>query len=430
MWVDEFLESLKPNYISLGLERIEALCSALDIPAPGPHVIVAGTNGKGSTCAYLESILRQAGHRIGFYSSPHLVDVAERIRAAGKPIPAGDLERHLRRIEAAFTALPLRPTFFEALTAAALLHFQEQKTALNILEVGLGGRYDATNRFGALLSLITPVSMDHQQALGRTLAAIAHEKAGILKQGVPAITGPQRPAVQVVLRREADAMGAPLLDLKALASWKVRSMEREGMGFTVRTKRREYALFTTLLGEHQAANAALAVAAAELLADRLSFPLIDEAIQVGVARAAWPGRLQALAVNGKAVLVDAAHNPGGAAVLARSLRALGARDLELYFCAMKDKRPLAVLKPLLPFAKRVHLLSIPKERSTTAAEWHRLRPRLDHPRVTVHDDLPAAFATAFNGGGTPLFTGSIYFLGEFYQWSKRLPSPAITPVTS
>jgi dihydrofolate synthase/folylpolyglutamate synthase len=427
MWVDEFLESLKPNYISLGLERIEALCASLGIPAAGPHVIVAGTNGKGSTCAYLESILRQAGHRTGFYSSPHLVDVAERIRTAGKPIPAGELERHLRRIEAAFPGLPKRPTFFEALTAAALLHFQEQQTALNILEVGLGGRYDATNRFGALLSLITPVSMDHQQALGRTLAAIAREKAGILKAGVPAITAPQRPAALAVLRREAEAVGAPLLELATLASWKVRAMDREGMVLTVRTKRREYALFTPLLGEHQAANAGLAVAAAELLADRLVFSLTDEVVQVGIARAVWPGRLQSIAVNGQTILVDAAHNPGGAAVLARSLMTLGLRDLKLYFCAMRDKRPLSVIKPLLPLAREVHLLTIPTERSTTAAEWRRFRPRLDHPRVTVHDDLEAAFASALNGEGTPLFTGSIYFLGEFFQWLKSSPSPAITP---
>ncbi len=430
MWVDEFLESLKPNHISLGLERIEALCRALEIPAEGPHVIVAGTNGKGSTCAYLESILRRAGLRTGLYSSPHLVEVSERIRVGERPIPADDLERHLRRIEAAFPSLPERPTFFEALTAAALLHFRATGTDLNILEVGLGGRYDASNRFGAVLSLVTPVSMDHQQALGRTLAAIAFEKAGILKTGVPAITGPQRPAALAVLRREAAGAGAPLFDLNALADWRVRSMEGEGMGFTVRTKRREYPLFTTLLGEHQAANAALAVAAAEWLSERFRFSLTAEAVQVGIARAAWPGRLQALAVNGRTVLVDAAHNPGGAAALARALRRLGMKDLDLYFCAMRDKRPLGILRPILPFAREVHLLSIPKERSMTPPEWRRLRARLDHPCVTVHADLDQGLARAFNGGGTPLFTGSIYFLGELYTWLKPSPSPAITPATN
>lgn len=430
MWVDEFLESLKPNYISLGLERIEALCRALGIPSRGGHVVVAGTNGKGSTCAFLEGILRQAGQRAGFYSSPHLVDVTERIRAGGRPVSLEDLERHLRRIEGSFAALPEWPTYFEALTAAALLHFRERATDLNILEVGLGGRYDATNRFDPALTLVTPVSMDHQEALGNTLAAIAREKAGILKAGVPAITGPQRPVALAVLYREAERVGAPLLDLSALAEWRLRSLEPEGMTFTIRTKRYAYPLFTTLLGEHQMANAALAVAAAELLSDRFRFPLTPEAVQVGIARTAWPGRLQALPVHGRTVLVDAAHNPGGAAVLARALRRLGVKDLDLYFCAMRDKHPMSVLRPLLPFAREVHLLSIPKERSTSPEEWRRLSRRLEHHRVTVHDDLEEGLSRAFNGGGTPLFTGSIYFLGEFYQWSKRLPSPAITPVTN
>ena len=347
--------------------------------------------------------------------------MTERISVGGHPIPMADLERHLRRIEGTFAGLPERPTYFEVLTAAALLHFREAGTDLNILEVGLGGRYDATNRFDAALSLITPVSPDHQQTLGKTVAAIAYEKAGIIKSGVPAIAGPQRPAAMAVLRSEAEKVGAPLIDLSTLAEWRLRSMEPEGMAFTVQTKRYPYPLFTTLLGEHQMGNAALAVAAAELLSDRFRFPLTAEAVQVGIARAAWPGRLQSLALNGRTVLVDAAHNPGGAAALARALRTLGMKDLDLYFCAMRDKRPLAVLRPLLPFAREVHLLSIPKERSTTPAEWRRLRPRLDHHRVTIHDDLGQGLTRAFNGGGTPLFTGSIYFLGEFYQWSRLSP---------
>ena len=430
MWADDLLESLKPNHISLGLERIEALCRALDIPAAGRHVIVAGTNGKGSTCAYLESILRQAGGRTGFYSSPHLVHVAERIRVGGRPISATDLERHLRRIEALFPTLTERPTYFEVLTAVALLHFRECGTESNILEVGLGGRYDATNRFAAALSLITPVSMDHQLALGKTLAAIAFEKAGIIQPGVPAVTGPQRPAALAVLRREAERIGAPLIELAALAEWHPSSMGPEGMAFTVRTKRRAYPLYTTLLGEHQAANAALAVAAAELLSDRFRFPLTAEAVQVGVARTAWPGRLQTVAVAGRTVLMDAAHNPGGAAILARALKKMGLRDLELYFCAMRDKFPLQVLRPLLPLAREVHLLSIPKERSMTPDEWRRLQPRLGHPRVTIHEDLDDGFSRALESRGTPLLTGSIYFLGEFYQWSRQSPSPAITPVSN
>jgi dihydrofolate synthase/folylpolyglutamate synthase len=429
MWVDEFLEGLRPDRITLGLDRIRLLSERLGITGRRNNVIVAGTNGKGSTCAYLASILKHAGVSHGLFTSPHLVDVRERIVVDGFPISSGDLTRLMKKVEQAMEGMPERPTYFEALTAAAMLYFREKDTDLNILEVGLGGRFDSTNFYPAVLNLIAPVSMDHMPTLGRTLPAIAYEKAGILKDQAPVFVGPQRPSALKVIRDCAAGVGAELTYMPEAVVCHLLKMDPEGMTFSMRTSRCRYEFLTVLLGRHQMGNAALAAMAAQRLSGMFGFPLAAEGVALGIARARWPGRLQSFRLRGKSVLADAAHNPHGARTLARALRELRIGDLSLYYCAMKDKRPLGQLRLLEPLAREIHLLSIPGERSMGPGDWTRLRNKLTHPRITIHEDLAHGFSHALRRDTSALFTGSIYFLGEFYKWSGLSPSPAITPVT-
>ena len=429
MWVEDFLEDLKPDTVTLGLDRIRVLSERLGIESRRNNVIVAGTNGKGSVCAFLASILRHAEISCGLFTSPHLVDVRERIVVNGAPVSPEDLTLLMKRVARAMEGMAQPPTYFEVLTAAALLHFQERGTQINILEVGLGGRYDAVNLYPAALNIITPVSLDHTQVLGKTLETIAHEKAGILKDAAPVLVARQRGAALEVIRRAAAESGAEFLYLPGAVSCRLRGMDPEGMRFSLRTGPHRDEFRTTLLGRHQMGNAALAVQAARRLSASFSFPLTQEALALGIARARWPGRLQTVRAHGATLLLDAAHNVHGARALARALSDLGLKDVSLYFCAMRDKRPMGLLKALAPRAGEIHLLSIPKERSMQPGDWAALRKKISHPKVVIHETLNDGFTHALNRGGLPVLTGSIYFLGEFIQWSNQLPSQATTPAT-
>jgi len=430
MKVEDFLEDLKPDTVTLGLDRIRVLSERLGIEPKRNNVIVAGTNGKGSVCAFLASILRHAEISCGLFTSPHLVDVRERIAVNGALISPEELTLLMKRVARAMEGMAQRPTYFEVLTAAALLHFQERGTQINILEVGLGGRFDAVNHFPAVLNIITPVSLDHTQVLGKTIETIAYEKAGILKDAAPVLVAHQRGAALEVIRRAAAESGAECAYLPDDVTCRLLGMDPEGMRFSLRTGQRSDEFRTTLLGRHQMENAALAVAAARRLSAAFGFPLTQEALALGIARARWPGRLQIVRARGASVLMDAAHNAHGARALARALSDLGMKDVFLYFCAMRDKRPLGLLKVLAPHAAEIHLLSIPKERSMQPEDWAALRKKINHPNVLIHETLDDGFTHALNHGGLPVLTGSIYFLGEFIQWSNPSSSQAITPATT
>ena len=291
----DYLSSLQPLAMRLGLERMERGLAALGHPERRLRALhVAGTNGKGSTCAMAAEALRRAGYRTGLYTSPHLVRFNERVALDGEPITDAALAR---RVEEVRRACPWhdagegeRLTYFEFATLVALLHFAEEGAGAVVLEVGLGGRLDATNVVLPLACAVSRVGLDHTELLGVTLAAIAREKGGIFKRGVPAVVAHDQPAEALLaLRAEAAARGAPL---------EVAPPSHPGP--------------VALAGLHQQANAALAAAALRLL-DRAGLPVGEDAIRAGLAGARWPGRLET--VGG--VLLDGAHNPDGAAALAR-----------------------------------------------------------------------------------------------------------------
>jgi dihydrofolate synthase/folylpolyglutamate synthase len=324
----ERLAALHPKKIDLSLDRMRRLCAALGDPqaALAPVVHVAGTNGKGSTVAFLRAIAEAQGLRVHVFTSPHLVRFAERIRLAGRLIEDRALEDVLARTEAANAGRPI--TFFEITAAAALLAFAETPADLCLVEVGLGGRYDATNVVERVaVSVIAPIDLDHREFLGDTLEAVAGEKAGIIRAGTPVVVARQRPEALGVVEREAERLGAPLtLAGRDFDAWD------EGGRLLVQMGEALHDLpLPGLPGPHQVANAGLAAAAALTLPR----PVIGPAALAGVADARWPARLQRLSegpfgetarARGTDLWLDGAHNPHGAAALAEFMRQLAARD--------------------------------------------------------------------------------------------------------
>lgn len=313
----EALQQTSAQSIVMGLERVEALCARLGHPERRlpPILHVAGTNGKGSLCAFLHAIANVAGLKAHRYISPHLVRFNERIVLADQEISDDRLAHYLEAVLG--SAHELGATYFESTTVAAYLAFAETQADMLILETGMGGRLDATNVVTPILTAITPISMDHQAYLGNTLAAIAAEKAGILKPRVPCVVGPQRRAAAEVLRTRARE-----LDCRLYLSTKDWRVEPEADGFTyISNERWIDGLQPSLPGTHQYDNAATAVACFELLHDR--WPITDAQIRSGIAQARWPARLQPLAdspwlayLPAEASLwLDGGHNAGAGAVL-------------------------------------------------------------------------------------------------------------------
>jgi len=357
---------LHPRVIDLSLERLRRLLAALDHPERRlpPVIHVAGTNGKGSVCAYLRAMLEASGQRVHVFTSPHLVHFHERIRLAGALIDDDHLTQCLERCETANAGLPI--TEFEIVTAAALLAFAEVPADALVLEVGLGGRHDATNVVDRpAATAITPVSLDHQHYLGETIDLIAGEKAGILKPGVVGVVGPQTAEALAVIEARAAAVGAPLL------LWgRDFSAERIGDAMTYRSAAGPRMLpLPALLGGHQIGNSAIAVAVAEHLR------LPAEAIAAGLTRVDWPARLQRLHGHlldclsvGSELWVDGGHNPSAGQALASALAAWEARPLELVVGMLNTKAPADFLRPLAPLVRRLQAVTIPDEPNAWPAE--------------------------------------------------------------
>jgi dihydrofolate synthase/folylpolyglutamate synthase len=389
-----YLASLKPLAIRLGLERMERALEALGRPERALRILhVAGTNGKGSTCAMAAEALRQAGHRTGLYTSPHLVRFNERIALDGEDIADDELSRITGAIR---RACPWhdeaddgeRLTYFEFATLVALLHFAERAADAVVLEVGLGGRFDATNAVVPLACAVTPIGLDHVDLLGDTLDAIAREKAGIMKRGVPVVVArAQRPEAMAALLDEAERRGAPLTVAEAAHGGPI-----------------------ALAGPHQAGNAALAAAALRLLRGA-GVAVAEESIARGIAPARWPGRLER--VDG--VLLDGAHNADGAAALAAALAALyPGRPAEIVFGVLADKDHAAMLRALAPAARALHLVAPQTPRARAPATYRALAARLVGT-VDEHDSVEDAIRCARRGAGREgiaCVAGSLYLVGE------------------
>jgi dihydrofolate synthase/folylpolyglutamate synthase len=388
-----------------GLERVTAILSRLGNPQRELKTVqIAGTNGKGSTGALLSAIMTAAGYRTAFFSSPHLSDFAERFRLDGAMITQSQLAAAAEEVLA---VAPPEATFFEIVTAIAFLCFRREKVDLAIMEAGMGGRWDATNVAASLLSIITPVSLDHCDYLGSTLAAIAAEKAGIIKQGRPVVVAAQEETVLAVIRQAAAEQAAPLLlygnDFTAARS-------EDGLVFTGCGS--SFPCKPALRGRFQSGNAAVAIAAAlTLVAD--GFAVSDAACQRGVAAASWPGRLE-LFPGDPPVLLDGAHNPAGMLALKESLADFSYRRLLLVVGVMADKSWQEMLLPLLPLAAEVVAVKPSLERSLTAetlAEFCREKGCAAFGAGAVANGLDYARRRAA-AGDLVLVTGSLFTVGE------------------
>jgi dihydrofolate synthase/folylpolyglutamate synthase len=403
----------------LGLEAIGAVCERLGRPEQRvPCVLIGGTNGKGSAAATLSSIARSAGVRAGLYTSPHLIRVTERIRIDEEDISAEGLDAALAEVFAAAEGAPPIPlTYFEALTAAAFLAFSQSRLELAILEVGLGGRFDATNVAPARLSVVTSIGLDHTEELGPTLARIASEKAGIFRAGRPALARAQEPEALEVLREAALRLGAQWHGAEEELGVEVERVSLDGTRFRLATPRGQMRVATRLPGAHQAWNAALAIRAAELLSEeepRLARVSLPDAL----ARVRWPGRLERIRAGGREVLLDGCHNTEGARALARFLRetALSGR-CPLVFGAMADKDIEGIAAVLLPEAHRVLLAAPAQPRAASTGELsRRVAAVCPEPVETagVADALERALALP--GSDPIIVAGSLYLVGEARAW--------------
>ncbi len=392
-----YLQSLRMFGFQPGLETTRRLAAAVGNPHERLRFLhVAGTNGKGSACALLESVYRAAGRRVGLYTSPHLVRFGERIQVNRTPIPDADLARLVSTLRDAVGTLPgLDPTFFEFTTVLALMHFAEQHVDLVVWETGLGGRLDATNIVTPLASVITNIGWDHQKVLGATLPAIAAEKAGIIKPGVPVLTAAADSEARAVIEWKARELDAPCLTIgpSELANFRLE---------------------VGLLGAHQRVNAALAAATVRLL--RTFLPVTDEQLATGLRNVSWPGRLQQIARGSQTLLLDGAHNRDGVATLTAALRDhFPGRRLTLVIGALADKEWREMVQSLVPLSARVITAPVASARSVSAEELRAACVATGAGRPVKAAPSAAEALRLCAADPFVLVTGSLYFLGEILE---------------
>ena len=371
--------------IKLGLENVQRLLGELKVPGKDQRIIhVAGTNGKGSVCAMLDSICRAQGYRTGLFTSPHLVSYRERILVNGEMIEEGEVAQGLTAIRTAIKDWDPHPTFFEITTALALDHFKKSDCELIVLETGLGGRLDATNAVTPIVSVLTPIGYDHQAWLGNTLEEIAGEKAGIIKPRIPVISASQEPAAEKIIRARAAECEAPLQFVTSPY----------------------LTTHVSLAGAHQKENASLAIATLR----RGGIAIDEEAIVRGLASVHWPARFQRW---DERIIIDGAHNPSGAQVLAETWREQFGNDRATIILAMlRDKDVAGIWRALAPIAERVILPQARTERALAPEDLLQTISTASPARTSIAPSLPAALESARILPERILITGSLHFAGE------------------
>ena len=404
--VQDYLFSLKAKGVSFGIDRMRLLAEALGHPERRyPVIHIAGTNGKGSTSAMIASILRAAGKRTGLYTSPHLIRLGERVQVDGECLHESEIMAYTRELRPVAEELgrrgpDLHPTFFEFMTAMAFLQFARKKCDVAVIEVGLGGRLDATNVVQPEVTAITSISLDHCEMLGDTPALIAAEKAGIVKPGRPVVMGRLPPEAESVVRAVARQRGAALRSVREVFGEALEGYPR-----------------TNLEGDYQRWNAATAT----LLARELpgAWGVTEEVIQRGLGQVQWPGRWQRIRLGGRRVILDASHNPEGAEVLETNLRRLvekeGARPVVITG-ALGAARASALLRTVAEFAAEIHLVVPQQARACSFSELEALIPASYAGKV-FRRDLGSLFPNpqaceAGRDDDVVVVTGSIYLLGE------------------
>jgi dihydrofolate synthase/folylpolyglutamate synthase len=414
------------------LAHMRVLLAALDNPERHfPSVLIAGTNGKGSTAATLASILQASGLRTGLYTSPHLIRINERIQIGGEQIGDDDfalvhdlVDRTAERLVGE-GELPWHPSFFEMLTAIAFEHFARRKVDIAVLEVGMGGRLDATNVVEPRVSVITDISLDHQKFLGNTVAEIAAQKAGIIRPGGVVVTLPQQPQANDVIGNTILELGARAVNAvpfvppvsPASAQYVAAGNEKSPISrYPLRVMGEQILVETPLIGRHQLRNIALAVAAAEELA-RQGFGVTAASIERGIRETHWPGRFQVAPAGGGApeYVFDVAHNPAGAWALRSTLSAgYGERPLTIIFGAMRDKAIGEMTEILFPLAERVIATRAENPRSAVPDEIREAASRTS-TQIEEAADVAAALKLARTSAlpdTVVVITGSIYIVGE------------------
>jgi dihydrofolate synthase/folylpolyglutamate synthase len=389
--------------IKLGLDSIRRLFDALNIPGRHQRIIhVAGTNGKGSVCAMIDSILRAQGYRIGLFTSPHLVSFRERIQVNGEKISENATAAGLTTIRSRITGWDPHPTFFEIVTALGLMHFKECEAEFIVLETGMGGRLDATNATQPIVSVITPIALDHQKWLGDSLAQIAGEKAGIIKSKTPVVSAPQPAEAGVVIRARAAECDAPLEFVKA-----------------------EFDGNVALAGKYQRQNAAVAVAALRVA----KISIDDDAIRRGLSSVSWPARFQRW---DERIIIDGAHNPAGAQILAQTWRERFRQErASVILALLQDKDVAGMIDALMPIAQRFLLPKIRAVRAVAPNETAAIvlsktgrarAPGAPSIPVGVFENFPDALAETRLYEEKILITGSLHFAGEALAHLQSVPA--------
>ncbi|PWU09333.1 MAG: hypothetical protein C5B47_03615 [Verrucomicrobia bacterium] len=375
--------------IKLGLDNIRSLLSLLESPERQMSFVhVAGTNGKGSVCAFTDSILRAQGYKTGLFTSPHLVAFQERIRAQGEPISLEEIAEGLTLLKEIIHQMDNVPTFFEITTALAIWYFQKKDVEVAVWETGMGGRWDATNVVTPLVSVITPVAFDHKEWLGNTLTKIASEKAGIFKPGVPAVSAPQLDEAAEELRRVADSQRVPLRFIE-----KPHTVSPLG-----------------LRGPHQQWNAALAVESIK----SSGLIVTEKAILRGLFEVQWLGRFQMLSSR---LIVDGAHNPTAISALISTWRETFKEEkARVVFGSLKDKESEEMLRILSEIAREFLFVSLENPRSRPAIEY---RAPLAIP-ARHFENSEAALSVALNSNELILVTGSLFLVGEILAQFNKL----------
>lgn len=418
----EKLFALHTFGIKPGLDTERELLARLANPQDRFAVIhIAGTNGKGSVSAMLDAVLRTAGYRVGLYTSPHLVRFNERIRVGGHSITDEELAELFDLMEpqaqAVKAATGREATFFEFTTALAFEYFRRKNVQLAVVETGMGGRLDATNVVTPLLSVITRIGLEHTEYLGATIEAIAGEKAGIIKAGRPVVCGAMPAGARDVIRAAAGERGALLVDATETAVVRRVSQSLAGQKLALSTGTRDYGTVTmSFLGKHQIENCATALAALETILDA-GVPVSEEAVRQGLAAARWPARLQVLSEL-PPVLLDGAHNPDGARVLAVALRELfGKRPVGLVWGMCGDKDALGFAKALGGRVKRCWAVPLRSERGVDPAKLALLACGEGWVAETrrLPEALDQARAWAAEEGGGVCIAGSLFLAGEVLE---------------
>lgn len=409
--------------IKPGLERVSGILAEMDNPERSYLTIhIAGTNGKGSVAAMLESILRAAGLRTGIYTSPHLVDFTERIKIAGTPIDLRNLsaayEKTMQADEARVRAGAERGSFFEITTAIAFECFRLAKIDVAVIETGMGGRWDATNVVIPVVSVITPIAIEHSKRLGSTLAEIAFEKAGIIKPGVPLALAEQDPEALAVFERVAGERSSRIRRVDATVSVSVRNSSLDGQKLKVETDSCGYPpMVCPLPGKHQISNCALAIAAAEEFFSICQMEPEPRVIKAGIEKVSWPGRGQIINRD-PVVMLDGAHNPGAALRLAELIAEVAPRKkLGLIVSFLDDKDATAFMRAFAGSLDHCWIVGLQSGRAMPAAEIEQaVRTVTANCSVCMREDAYAqATAWAKENDGIICITGSLYLIGEFLK---------------